>query len=235
MPDPFTAVLDLFAPPRCPACRRRGAGAPWCPSCAAAVVPAPDPGCVRCGGPRRLGHGCWPPDAPIDRTVVAVDYAGPVAAAVVTAKVGGATASWSALGDVLVDRLGRDPPPVDVVTWVATSPVRARRRGVDHAAVLARCAAAAVGAPAAALLALERGAGGEELQRARRPLPASSVLLVDDVLTTGATAARAAWALRRAGAGEVHLAVLARAGDHDLTAGLGAGTAPDGSAPPGVR
>lgn len=166
---------------------------------------------------------------------MAVDYAGPVAAAVVTAKVGGAVASWPALGEVLAERLERGAPHVDVVTWVATAPVRARRRGVDHAAVLACRAAAAIGAPAARLLALERETGGGEAQRARRRLPASSVLLVDDVLTTGATAARAAWALKRGGAGEVHLAVLARAGDHDLTAGLGAGPPTDGTDPYVVR
>lgn len=214
------AVLELVAPTRCLACRRRGlpSGGLWCPACDRLVVAAPRPACRRCGGPRTAGHGCWPPAAPITTTRVATDYRGPVAAAVVAAKVGGAVAAWPALAARLAARVAQDPPAVDVVTWVATSPTRARRRGVDHAAVLARAVADAVGVPAAPLLRWQRGTGGTEHQRPRARLPGSAVLLVDDVLTSGATAVAAAGALRVAGAGEVHLAVLARAGDHPLVA-----------------
>ena len=214
----LTAVLDLLAPPRCLACRRRAAG-PWCPGCEDDVPAPAEPPCPRCGGARALGHGCWPPDAPIDSTQVAGDYRGPLAAAVVTAKIGGAHAAWPALGERLATRIATSPPTVDVVTWVATGPRRARRRGLDHAEVLARYVGAAIDVPVAGLLTAVTGRDGAERQRPRVPLPSTAVLLVDDVLTTGRTAAGAAWALRAAGAAEVHLAVLARAGDHPLTAG----------------
>jgi predicted amidophosphoribosyltransferase len=211
----LAAVADLLAPPRCLACRRRDPDV-LCAACLAELTPPPDPACSRCGGPRALGHGCWPVASPVTATIAAGDYRGPLAAAVVTGKVGGAHAAWAALGDRLAARVvGVGPPPVDVVTHVATGPDRARRRGVDHAAVLAERVAAALEVPAAALLDVELVAGREH-QRAVTDLPGTSVLLVDDVLTTGRTAAGAAGALRAAGAGEVHLAVLARAGDHAL-------------------
>jgi predicted amidophosphoribosyltransferase len=226
-------VVELLAPVRCLACRRRGAPVDgvWCPGCAAAVTAAPDPACRRCAGPRTVGHGCWAPGVPIETTTAVDDYRGPVAAAVVAAKVGGAVAAWPALARRLAGRVAQDPPAVDVVTWVATAPERARRRGVDHAEVLAAAAADAIAAPCLPLLRSTRHRDGER-QRARRPLPATSVLLVDDVLTTGRTASGAAGALRRAGAGSIHLAVLARAGDHPLVAS----DATTGErAPPGPR
>lgn len=212
-----TAVLDLLAPPRCLACRRRDRG-PVCVRCRPEVVAAPDPACPRCAGPRALGHGCWPPDGPVSGTTAAFDYRGPLAAAVVAAKIGGARAAWPALAGHLAAVVAARPPVVDVVTWVATGRARARRRGVDHAEVLGRAVATAVGVPALALLEAVRTADGE-VQRPVRRLPGSAVLLVDDVLTTGRTAAGAASALLAGGAGEVHLAVLARAGDHPLAVG----------------
>ncbi|MEX1177455.1 MAG: phosphoribosyltransferase family protein [Nitriliruptor sp.] len=153
-------------------------------------------------------------------TVAALEYRGPVAAAVVAAKLGGARAAWPALGAHLAVRVAAAPPPVDVVTPVATVARRARRRGIDHAAVLAAAVAEALAVPLLPLLRVERH-GDRERQRPVRRLPGTVVLLVDDVLTTGRTASDAAAALLSAGAGAVHLAVLARAGDHPLTGGEG--------------
>ncbi len=149
-------------------------------------------------------------------TVAAYDYRGVVAAAIVTAKLAGAHAGWPGLVAPLTARLRADPPPVDVVTAITTPAGRVRTRGRDHAVVLAGLVAGGLGLPTLPLLAASAGPDGRDRYRARHRLPGTDVLLVDDVLTTGATAWRAAAALRAAGAGAIHLAVLARAGTHPL-------------------
>jgi predicted amidophosphoribosyltransferase len=225
----LSSPLALLAPPRCLACRARGP-VPWCDRCLRDVRPLAS-GCRRCGAPGRPGHPCWPPEAPIVATIAALDYRGPVAAAIVTAKISGAHAGWRPLGALLADRLATDPPAVDAVTWVTTAARRRRHRGIDHAHELAACVAESLGLPLVRTLEARPAADGRDRYRARRSLPGSDLLLVDDVLTTGVTLVRAATALREAGAGPAHVGVLARAGPHPLA---GAVPEADGVPAPGV-
>jgi competence protein ComFC len=207
-------LLDLVAPPRCLACRAR-ADPPWCDRCRREVTVL-GPGCLRCAAPRGTAHACWPADAPIAATTAVYDYRGPVSAAVVTAKLAGARAGWGPLAEALAARVGERAPEVDVVSWVTTPGKRVRQRGVDHAEVLARAVGRVLDVPVARLLDAVTDGPDRDRYRARLALPGSLVLLVDDVLTTGATATRAAAALLAAGADRVELAVVARAGTHPL-------------------
>ncbi|MFW5933163.1 MAG: ComF family protein [Actinomycetota bacterium] len=213
---PFAhGLLELLAPSRCLACRARAA-LPWCPGCAAQVRVLPS-GCPRCAAPRGAAHACWPADAPVTSTVALYDYRGPLPPAVTTAKVAGARAAWPVLGRALAERVAASGSQADVITWVTTARGRVRSRGVDHAAVLAGVVGRRLSIPAVRLLQA-RALHDHDRFRARHRLPGTHVLLVDDVLTTGTTAWRAAAALRAAGADRVELAVLARAGTHPLGA-----------------
>jgi predicted amidophosphoribosyltransferase len=108
---------------------------------------------------------------------------------------------------------------VEAVTWAPTSDQRRWRRGFDQAELLARALAPRLALPAVRLLTRVAGpaqTGLSRLERARGPrfvcetAAPRAVLVVDDLLTSGATLAAAADALRRRGATRVNVVTAGR-------------------------
>jgi ComF family protein len=217
--EALDAVVDVLFPRRCAGC---GAGGwPFCDACRSAVVPLTPPWCVRCGAPQTADLcGDCPPE-PITSARAPFLFAGPVRQAVHRLKFAGRRDVGPALA-AAIRALG-PAPRVETVTWVPLARRRLAERGFDQARTLAGPVARGFGLPLERLLRRTE-AGGPQAQRSgleRRAVmpgafravgrPPERVLLVDDVLTTGATAAACAQALMASGAREVHLLVAARA------------------------
>ena len=214
-------ALETVFPARCAGCAR----GPWpfCDDCRSALVSLEPPWCRRCGRP-------WPrsvercrdcPPAAIDSARAPFLYAGPARAAILRLKFSG----WRTVADALASAMLAGAPPlaVDAVTWVPLGRRRTAERGYDQSRAIAAATARGLGVPMLPLLRrpvatapqARRPAAGR--RRAMRGAfetvghAPPSVVLVDEVLTTGATASACADALRSSGARRVHLMTAARA------------------------
>ena len=218
--------MGWLYPPRCRLCGAHadalglcapcGAELPWlrsaCPVCAEPKAGAATQPCARC-----LTR---PP--PFTAARVALRYAPPVDRLILEFKHGGRLATGRLLAGLLARHLaGTGTPSPDRLVPVPLHPQRLRQRGFNQAAELA----ALLPFPAAPRLARRVRATPSQggLSRAQRrrnlrgafavdqPLNGLHVAVLDDVLTTGQTAAALAKALRDAGAARVEVWAVARA------------------------
>ncbi len=196
--------------------------------CSGCGCPVPDTGSVRdtylC--PSCLSEGPGQPCPPSVRSVGL--YAGSLREAILRVKFGGQFPLARSLGLFTEDRFRRLFPAAvfDVILPVPLHPKRLRERGFNQCVLLARPLAARLGAPmrldavervrhtlpqsAAAEADRRRNLKGAFVVRRPERLTGRSILLFDDVYTTGATLQELAKAVLSAGARRVCGLVLAR-------------------------
>lgn len=231
-------LLETMFPPCCALCRRPlGAGRPpLCPVCRHRLPRVSPPRCGRCGATEVLAEGdadgcpaCWEWPGALRAARSPYLMEGGAAELVRALKYG----SWSRLAEPMGRSMARPAAELrpegraaPTLVPVPLTPARRRERGFNQAELLARSLGAATGWRVLEALARRPGRrrqaslGRSERLRnvdaaftpARRP-PAQGdpAVIVDDVLTTGATAAACSSALEDAGWTPLGTVVFARA------------------------
>jgi competence protein ComFC len=209
----WAALLDLFYPPKCLICHRlleRGEG-PVCRACLDTLPDFDDPA---------------PSVRFCERCAVTFYYEDKLRASFLRFKFSGLRfyagqyGKWLA-GTVRDKLAGR----YDLITWVPVSRARRRKRGYDQTELLCRACADELGeAPVCTLRKKldtpaqsglhDRAARAANTAGAYEPVEPERfaglrVLLIDDIVTTGATLSECARVLRTAGAAEVVCAAFA--------------------------
>ena len=210
------SVLDLLYPPKCPFCGGTGTSGQTgpCPRCqdapfwlegGQAVVKGRD--FVRCA------CAAW--------------YQEPLRTAVKRFKFSNQPQYAAAYGAVLAQTIRTYlPGSYDLLSWVPVSPATLKHRGYDQARLLAQEAAQVLNREAVPLLAKTghnrpqsslahgeqrwKNVAGVYTVPHPEEVTGQRILLIDDILTTGATLNEAARTLRQAGAAQVVCATLCR-------------------------
>ena len=227
----FRGLLELLYPPSCIACTQvLPVRAFFCETCDTAVERVPPTCCRTCAEPGRFASGkcprCLALPPPFSRAWAPFAHEGPISRAIHRFKYEDHPELAEPLGELLAREsrsfLSQAP------TLLAALPLHVRRfreRQYDQTQLLADALAKASNrrAPVGLLRRAretQRQVGLSEAERARNVSEAftaspqvagQSLLLIDDVFTTGATARAAATALLQAGASHVEVLTLARA------------------------
>ena len=208
-------LMGLLFPPRCILCRRalKKEELDLCRSCRSDT---PD----YCGGKRKLQF--------LDSFCAIWYYRENVRSSLLRYKFGYARSYAHGYGRLLAGKLLQEyPDGFDVLTWVPISSLREFSRGYDQSRLIAQAVGRELGMTPVRTLkkirnnprqsrikgAAQRRAnvlGVYEIQNSEA-IAGKRILLLDDILTTGATAGECARMLLTAGAKEVHCAVVAAA------------------------
>ncbi|MDB5179185.1 MAG: phosphoribosyltransferase [Patescibacteria group bacterium] len=214
-------IIELMTPTRCLGCDRDGEV--LCGDCTKEMAFSRRNTCFRCNLASPAGGTCGSCRAftPLAGVAVGAHYAGSAKELVLALKFQRLRAAARAAALLVAQGLP-EGLAADVVTAVPISASRYRERGYNQAELVARQLAHRLGLPYSALLGrtnsvhqlgLDRQTRLEQIKGAFYPvrrLEGRRVLVVDDVLTTGATLSECAQTLAAAGAESVWGAVVAK-------------------------
>lgn len=232
LPRVAHALLELLSPTRCVGCERPGAL--LCASCLDRIAWIdPASSCLACGAPfgKIVCTECRGAATPLAWCLAAAAFEDPVPRLVRAYKDHGEQRAAYVIAELLAtyyraaqeragERLAHCVP--DAVTFVPVTVQAYRRRGFDHIEQVARIVADELGLPLVDALAKHGSADQRNFGRQGRleqargayevvaEVNGRSLLLLDDVITTGATVNAAAEALLAQGASQVAALALAR-------------------------
>ena len=223
-----TETLDAIFPFVCLGCGREGRS--MCADCLAGVPRLVPPRfCVVCAAPDVLGRCGWCRSAPVAVDGIRAPYVyspdSLVRRALIRFKFGDVRAMAAELAGHLAECMARYNLTADAIAPVPSHPRRLRERGFNQAALLAAELGKATGlevreslltrtidAPSQLSVSgiVNRWANVAGSFACEEPADDLSLLLVDDIVTTGATMSACAGALKASGAREVWGLAVAR-------------------------
>jgi ComF family protein len=229
----LSPIMDMLYPPRCAGCQRTGHV--LCSACLAQILPLPAPVCPRCGLPTvqaGLCRECLYAQQPLKHITAlraASEYREPLRACIRALKYDGSTRLAEPLGLLLAGAYRSYGLSADALLPVPLHRGRFAQRGYNHAALLAQACARSLALPCCEeMLVRQRatlsqvglspgdrqhnvqGAFACSSSFARGALYGKTLVIIDDVCTSGATLEACAAPLFAAGAREVWGLALAR-------------------------
>ena len=231
---PLRAVIDVVLPPRCPGCGEIVDGDDrFCATCFGQMLALGPPQCACCGVPlphdgdaaARCG-ACLADPPPFDHARAPFAYGGPARKLVLALKHGRRLHLARMMARAML-RVAGDLPDDAVIVPVPSHRWRLWQRGFNQAAQIARHLSRQSGRPLVVdalerikptptTKGLSRRSRQKNVQGAFRVMKPEAirgraVIVVDDVMTTGATVAACARQLRRGGARQVAVLTYTRA------------------------
>ncbi|MEW6142788.1 MAG: ComF family protein [Chloroflexota bacterium] len=220
------AILDFLFPRACINCGQRGAL--LCQNCFRHLAPV-GPACPKCGRPQAndsLCAACWGRESPIDGIHSPYRFQGIARTAIHEFKYHGLRSMAEPLAHLLANYLVKNPVPGDTFLPVPLHSRRLKERGYNQSALLASHLSRLTGIPIEenTLIRLKNtppqvrsssvdtrhsNVAGAFACR-NEHLRGRSVIIIDDVCTSGATLEACAVAIKAAGASTVHGLTLAR-------------------------